>query len=70
MKFGIWELVIVFLIVLVLFGTKRARTIPADIAYMIKSFKKEMNDDGEAAKMEETQTAQTTPKGTEEQAKS
>lgn len=60
MGIGIWELVLLFLIVLLLFGTKRLRNIGGDLGSAIKSFRNAMNDgeedkkgrtiDGEAVK--------------------
>lgn len=44
MGIGIWELVLLFLIVLVLFGTKRLRNIGGDLGTAIKSFRSAMND--------------------------
>lgn len=39
MRFGIWELLVILLIVVVLFGTKRLRNIGADLGDAIKSFR-------------------------------
>lgn len=48
MGIGIWELVLLFMIVLLLFGTKRLRNIGGDLGSAIKSFRSAMNDgDGE-----------------------
>lgn len=44
MGIGIWELVLLFLIVLVLFGTKRLRNIGGDLGSAIKSFRSAMNE--------------------------
>lgn len=44
MGIGVWELVLLFLIVLVLFGTKRLRNIGGDLGSAIKSFRSAMND--------------------------
>jgi len=44
MGIGIWELVLLLLIVLVLFGTKRLRNIGGDLGSAIKSFRSAMND--------------------------
>lgn len=48
MKFGIWELLIVLLIVALLFGTKKLRTIGSDLGSAIKGFRGAMNDGDEA----------------------
>lgn len=44
MGIGVWELVLLFLIVLVLFGTKRLRNIGGDLGSAIKGFRSAMND--------------------------
>ncbi|MCG6966273.1 MAG: Sec-independent protein translocase subunit TatA [Chromatiaceae bacterium] len=48
MGFGgisIWQLLIVLVIVLLLFGTKRLRNLGGDLGNAIKGFKKAMSDD-------------------------
>ena len=48
MGFGgisIWQLLIVLLVVLVLFGSKKLRSIGSDLGQGIKGFKKAINDD-------------------------
>jgi sec-independent protein translocase protein TatA len=44
---SIWQLLIILVIVLVLFGTKKLRNIGSDLGGAIKNFKKSMNEDGE-----------------------
>ena len=44
MGIGVWELVLLFLIVLVLFGTKRLRNIGGDLGTAIRSFRSAMNE--------------------------
>lgn len=44
MGIGIWELVLLFLIVLVVFGTKRLRNIGGDLGGAIKSFRSAMSE--------------------------
>ncbi|CAL1241230.1 twin-arginine translocase TatA/TatE family subunit [Candidatus Methylocalor cossyra] len=44
MGIGIWELVLLFLIVLLVFGTKRLRNIGGDLGSAIKSFRNAMNE--------------------------
>ncbi len=51
---SIWQLLIVLAIVVMLFGTKRLRTLGSDLGSMIKGFKSSMNNE-EAAKAEEDQ---------------
>lgn len=41
----IWHLLIIFGIVIVIFGTKRLKTLGSDLGGAIKGFKKAMNDD-------------------------
>ena len=47
MGFGgisIWQLLIILLVVLVLFGSKKLRSIGSDLGQGIKGFKKAIND--------------------------
>lgn len=41
---GIWQLLIVLVIVLLLFGTKRLRNLGGDLGNAVKGFKKAMKD--------------------------
>jgi len=43
MGIGIWELVLLLLIVLLLFGTKRLRNVGGDLGTAIKSFRTALN---------------------------
>jgi len=45
MKFGITELLVILLIVALLFGTKKLRTIGSDLGSAIKGFRGAMQDD-------------------------
>lgn len=45
MGIGIWELVLLLLIVLVLFGTKKLGTVGADLGNAIKGFRKALKDE-------------------------
>jgi sec-independent protein translocase protein TatA len=47
---GIWQLLIILLIVVLLFGTKRLKTIGTDLGGALKSFRRAMDTDDEAAK--------------------
>ena len=47
MGIGVWELVLIFLIVLVIFGTKRLRNIGGDLGGAIRSFRSAMSDSEE-----------------------
>ncbi|MFK0311439.1 twin-arginine translocase TatA/TatE family subunit [Pseudomonas sp. NPDC090233] len=45
---GIWQLVIVLLIVFLLFGTKRLKGLGSDVGEAIQGFRKSMGGEGEA----------------------
>jgi sec-independent protein translocase protein TatA len=45
---SIWQLLIILVIVLLLFGTKRLRTLGTDLGGAIKGFRTSMNTDPEA----------------------
>lgn len=47
MGFGIKELIIILIIVALLFGTKKLRSIGGDLGGALKGFKKAMSDDAE-----------------------
>lgn len=46
---SIWQLIIIGLIVVLLFGTKKLRGIGGDLGAAVKGFKKAMSDDEPAA---------------------
>jgi len=50
---GIWQLVIILVIVLLLFGTKRLRNLGGDLGGAIKGFKKAMTDEEKKAAEDE-----------------
>ncbi|MEY4195400.1 MAG: hypothetical protein RLZZ226_1768 [Pseudomonadota bacterium] len=69
MGLGVSELLLIFLIVLVLFGTKRLRNIGSDLGGAIKSFRSAMNEP-EAAKTEtEIDNQSATPANDDSRAK-
>lgn len=43
---SIWQLLIVLVIVIMLFGTKRLRTLGSDLGSAVKGFRKSMSEDG------------------------
>ena len=45
MSFGGWELIIILVIILLLFGTKRVKSIGKDLGEALKGFKKAVKDD-------------------------
>lgn len=47
-----WSLVLILIIVLALFGTKKLRNIGGDLGGALKGFKKAMSDEEEAKKVE------------------
>jgi sec-independent protein translocase protein TatA len=52
--FSIWHWLIVLLVVLLIFGTKKLRNIGQDLGTAVKGFKDGMKDDSTAAKGSET----------------
>ncbi|WP_426414964.1 Sec-independent protein translocase subunit TatA [Aestuariirhabdus sp. LZHN29] len=63
MGFGgisIWQLLIILVIVVMLFGTKKLRNIGGDLGGAIKGFKKAMSPEEEAKQLEEPKTPETT----------
>ena len=44
---SIWQLLIVLLIVVMIFGTKKLRNMGGDLGGAVRSFKKAMKDDGQ-----------------------
>ena len=63
---SIWQLLIILAIVIMLFGTKRLRTLGSDMGSAVKGFRKSMSDDGESAEpsdsAESDETADTATK--------
>ncbi len=57
---SIWQLLIILAIVIVLFGTKRLKTLGSDLGGMIKGFKNSMNSHEDPPKTDE-QRAQEPP---------
>jgi len=51
---SIWQLLIILAIVVMLFGTKRLRTLGSDLGSAIKGFKKSMSDEDEKAAQQRT----------------
>lgn len=54
MGIGIWQLVIILLIILVLFGAKRLRNVGSDLGSAVKGFRKAMKDE-ESGKIEQSE---------------
>jgi sec-independent protein translocase protein TatA len=55
-SFSIWHWLIVLLVVVLIFGTKKIRNIGADLGGAVKGFKDAMKDGEEAAKGQDTKT--------------
>ena len=53
-----WQLLILLLIVVVVFGTKRLRNVGSDLGGAIKGFRKGMEDDKEDKEPEQITTAE------------
>lgn len=58
---GIWQLLIILLIVVMLFGTKKLRNIGSDLGGALKGFKTAMKDE-DAKKEEDAEAANTESK--------
>ena len=52
-----WSILLILIIVIVLFGTKKLRNVGADLGSAIKSFKKSSKDDGSDNKTVATKTS-------------
>lgn len=61
---SMWELLVVLLIVVLIFGTKRLKTIGGDLGGAIKGFRRAMNNDEDKAPKE---PAEAPPKRVESQ---
>ncbi|WP_054181025.1 Sec-independent protein translocase subunit TatA [Trabulsiella odontotermitis] len=59
---SIWQLLIIVVIVVLLFGTKKLSSLGSDLGSSIKGFKKAMNDDEEEKKDKTAQDADFTAK--------
>lgn len=58
---GIWQLLIILVIVLLLFGTKRLKGLGGDLGSAIKGFKKAVSDE-ETQKQDDEDVNETDPK--------
>ncbi len=57
--FSIWHWLIVLLVVVLIFGTKKLRNIGGDVGGAVKSFKDAVKDEKSSAKIEEDAKAET-----------
>ena len=63
---GIWQLLIILLIVFMLFGTKKLRNLGSDLGGALKGFKTAMKDDDAPAASDEAEKAGETIEATAE----
>ncbi len=63
MGIGIWELVLLLLIVLLLFGTKRLRNVGGDLGTAIKSFRSALNAPEESPPIKKPESEDSEEKG-------
>jgi len=56
---SVWQLLIILAIVIMLFGTKRLRTLGGDLGSAVKGFKKSMSDDEPEQSPEEDKDSST-----------
>jgi len=54
---SIWQLLIILAIVIMLFGTKRLRTLGSDLGSAVKGFRKSMQDEGATEEKKEEPSA-------------
>lgn len=59
---GIWQLLIILVIVLLLFGTKKLRSLGGDLGSAIKSFKKAVNGEKSEAIAQDSKASKTSGK--------
>jgi len=58
---SIWQLLIILAIVIMLFGTKRLRSLGSDLGSAVKGFRKSMSDDDNAGQSDAEQNTEDTP---------
>ena len=58
---GIWQLFIIAVIVILLFGTKKLRSLGGDLGDAVKGFKNAMSSEEEKKAIEETASEKATP---------
>ena len=63
MGIGIWQLVIILLIVLLLFGAKRLRNIGSDLGSAVKGFKSAVKDEEKAGKEDDSAKLESSEEG-------
>lgn len=63
---SIWQLIIIAVIVVLLFGTKKLSSLGSDLGASIKGFKKAMSDDDKAKSTQQEEDADFTAKSLSE----
>lgn len=63
MGIGIWQLVIILLIVLLLFGAKRLRNIGSDLGSAVKGFKSAVKEEEENGKQDDSAKLESSDEG-------
>ena len=58
-SFSIWHWLIVLVIVVLIFGTKKLRNIGSDVGGAVKNFKDAMKDEKATTKLDDTSTGTT-----------
>lgn len=58
-SFSIWHWLIVLLVVVLIFGTKKLRNVGSDVGGAVKNFKDAMKDEKDSPKLDDTSTGQT-----------
>lgn len=58
-SFSLWHWLIVLLIVVLIFGTKKLRNIGSDVGGAVKNFKDAMKDETASPKLDDDATGQT-----------
>jgi sec-independent protein translocase protein TatA len=58
-SFSIWHWLIVLLVVVLIFGTKKLRNIGSDVGGAVKNFKDAMKEEKSSPKLDDTSTSQT-----------
>jgi sec-independent protein translocase protein TatA len=58
-SFSIWHWLVVLLIVVLIFGTKKLRNIGSDVGGAVKNFKDAMKDETASPKLDDDATGQT-----------
>ena len=65
---SIWQLLIIAVIVVLLFGTKKLRGMGSDLGSAVKGFKKAVTDENETPESKESLADKTTAQATETEA--